>query len=83
MHIYLKGCLTISWNCLVLCTATADRSIDEVYYLQRYKEGWTDGKWDEKMDERECIEQNSFVQVILFYVCAVLMLFTNIQFSST
>jgi len=37
--------------------------IDEIYYLQNYKDGWTNGKWEEKMDERECIEKNSFVQV--------------------
>lgn len=41
---------------------TESRQIDEVYYLQGYKEGWTDGKWEEKMDERDCIEQNSFVE---------------------
>lgn len=42
--------------------ATESRQIDEVYYLQGYKEGWKDGKWEEKMDERDCIEQNSFVE---------------------
>ena len=41
----------------------SNRVIDEIYYLQNYKEGWTDGKWEEKMDERKCIERNSFVQV--------------------
>jgi len=41
----------------------SNREIDEIYYLQSYKEGWRDGKWEEKMDERECIEKNSFVQV--------------------
>jgi len=41
---------------------TERRPIEEVYYLQRYKEGWKDGKWEEKMDVRECIEQHSFVQ---------------------
>jgi len=47
---------------LFLCLVS-NRKIDEIYYLQNYKEGWTDGKWEEKMDERECIESNSFVQV--------------------
>ncbi|GFR71850.1 GDP-fucose protein O-fucosyltransferase 2 [Elysia marginata] len=28
-------------------------TIDEVYYLQHYKEGWD--KWEEKMDKRPCI----------------------------
>jgi len=41
----------------------SNRVIDEIYYLQNYKEGWTDGKWEEKMDDRKCIERNSFVQV--------------------
>lgn len=31
-----------------------DPVIDELYYLQRYKEGWT--KWEEKMDIRECVD---------------------------
>jgi len=52
-----------SW--LVYFSVTESRQIDEVYYLQSYREGWTDGKWEEKMDERECIEQNSFVEVCI------------------
>ncbi|XP_077864434.1 GDP-fucose protein O-fucosyltransferase 2-like isoform X2 [Saccoglossus kowalevskii] len=35
---------------------TGQSKIDELYYLQRYKEGWTDGKWEEKLDERDCID---------------------------
>ncbi|CAG2221080.1 POFUT [Mytilus edulis] len=31
--------------------------VEEIYYLQRYKEGWTNGKWEEKMDIRECIDR--------------------------
>ncbi|KAG2459080.1 OFUT2 fucosyltransferase, partial [Polypterus senegalus] len=31
--------------------------IEQVYVLQNYAEGWTDGKWEEKVDERPCIEQ--------------------------
>ncbi|XP_060590227.1 GDP-fucose protein O-fucosyltransferase 2-like [Ruditapes philippinarum] len=34
--------------------AVGKPEIDEVYYLQRYKEGWT--KWEEKIDIRECID---------------------------
>ncbi|XP_070536175.1 GDP-fucose protein O-fucosyltransferase 2-like isoform X1 [Ptychodera flava] len=34
---------------------TGEPAIDELYYLQRYEEGWKDGKWEEKLDERECI----------------------------
>ena len=25
--------------------------------MQNYAEGWTDGKWEEKVDERPCIEK--------------------------
>ncbi|XP_033732365.1 GDP-fucose protein O-fucosyltransferase 2-like isoform X1 [Pecten maximus] len=32
--------------------------IDEIYYLQRYKEGWT--KWEEKMDILECLEKHGY-----------------------
>lgn len=52
----------------VYFSVTESRQIDEVYYLQGYKEGWTDGKWEEKMDERDCIEQNSFVEVYLHLI---------------
>uniref|UniRef100_A0AAV2K3C2 GDP-fucose protein O-fucosyltransferase 2 n=1 Tax=Knipowitschia caucasica TaxID=637954 RepID=A0AAV2K3C2_KNICA len=31
--------------------------IDVVLVLQNYAEGWTDGKWEEKVDERPCIEK--------------------------
>ncbi|XP_071779234.1 GDP-fucose protein O-fucosyltransferase 2 [Centroberyx gerrardi] len=31
--------------------------IDRVLVLQNYAEGWTDGKWEEKVDERPCIEK--------------------------
>ncbi|MBN3307913.1 OFUT2 fucosyltransferase, partial [Amia calva] len=31
--------------------------IEQVFVLQNYAEGWTDGKWDEKVDERPCIER--------------------------
>ncbi|GAB1607368.1 GDP-fucose protein O-fucosyltransferase 2-like [Argonauta hians] len=34
--------------------------VDQVYYLQHYKEGWTDGKFEEKIDERECLEKTSY-----------------------
>lgn len=41
-----------------------DPIVDEIYYLQRYKEGWTSGEWQEKMDERECIDRTGFEKVI-------------------
>ena len=53
----------------MLSCSVSNRKIDEIYYLQNYKEGWTDGKWEEKMDERECIEHNSFVQVNDLFFC--------------
>nr|XP_039261509.1 GDP-fucose protein O-fucosyltransferase 2-like [Styela clava] len=28
--------------------------VDEIWYLQRFKEGWKDGKFEEKIHEREC-----------------------------
>ncbi|KAG1952053.1 GDP-fucose protein O-fucosyltransferase [Pimephales promelas] len=31
--------------------------IDQILVLQSYAEGWTDGKWEEKVDERPCIER--------------------------
>lgn len=49
---------------IYLCwIATETREIEDVYYLQRYKEDWKDGKWEEKLDVRKCIERNSFIQV--------------------
>ncbi|XP_063423390.1 GDP-fucose protein O-fucosyltransferase 2-like isoform X2 [Mytilus trossulus] len=38
-------------------TVMGEEVVDEIYYLQRYKEGWTNGKWEEKMDIRECIDR--------------------------
>ncbi|XP_033105806.1 GDP-fucose protein O-fucosyltransferase 2-like isoform X2 [Anneissia japonica] len=34
--------------------------IEEVYTLQRYAEGWTNGKFEEKYDERECIDRPAY-----------------------
>ncbi|XP_071211360.1 GDP-fucose protein O-fucosyltransferase 2 isoform X1 [Salvelinus alpinus] len=31
--------------------------IDQVLVLQNYAEGWTDGKWEEKVDQRPCVER--------------------------
>lgn len=31
--------------------------IDQVLVLQNYAEGWTDGKWEEKVDERPCVDK--------------------------
>ena len=35
---------------------TGSPAIDQTIYLQRYREGWTNGKWEEKIDERECLD---------------------------
>lgn len=35
---------------------TGSYSIDEILYLQRYSEGWKDGVWEEKIDDRPCID---------------------------
>ncbi|KAG0728709.1 GDP-fucose protein O-fucosyltransferase 2 [Chionoecetes opilio] len=34
--------------------------VDAAYVLQHYEEGWTDGKWDEKYDERPCLGRAAF-----------------------
>ncbi|XP_050407404.2 GDP-fucose protein O-fucosyltransferase 2 [Patella vulgata] len=39
-------------------TMSKEPVIDEVYYLQNYKEGWTE--WEEKMDFRPCNENNHY-----------------------
>lgn len=35
--------------------------IDTLYYLQHYAEGWKDGKWEEKLDERPCIDNPPYM----------------------
>ncbi len=35
---------------------TGSPGIDQTIYLQRYKEGWVNGEWEEKIDERECLD---------------------------
>uniref|UniRef100_A0A2I3GN01 GDP-fucose protein O-fucosyltransferase 2 n=1 Tax=Nomascus leucogenys TaxID=61853 RepID=A0A2I3GN01_NOMLE len=37
--------------------------IDQVYVLQSYAEGWKEGTWEEKVDERPCIDR--VLQVLL------------------
>jgi len=34
--------------------------IDDVWYLQRYSEGWTSGKFEEKMHERDCMDPQAY-----------------------
>ena len=34
--------------------------VEEIWYLQSYAEGWTPGKWEEKMHERPCIDPPAY-----------------------
>ena len=36
--------------------------VDSVYYLQGYKEGWKDGKFEQKYDVRDCLEPPRYHQ---------------------
>lgn len=42
---------------LFLVSESGGPFIDQILVLQSYAEGWTDGKWEEKVDERSCIER--------------------------
>lgn len=42
---------------LLLISESGGPFIDQILVLQSYAEGWTDGKWEEKVDERTCIEK--------------------------
>uniref|UniRef100_A0ACB8GEV6 GDP-fucose protein O-fucosyltransferase 2 n=1 Tax=Sphaerodactylus townsendi TaxID=933632 RepID=A0ACB8GEV6_9SAUR len=34
--------------------------IEQIYVLQNYAEGWKEGTWEEKIDERPCIDQPTY-----------------------
>ena len=36
---------------------TGEPAVDEILYLQGYAEGWKDGHWEEKIDDRDCIDR--------------------------
>lgn len=36
--------------------------IDQVFVLQSYAEGWKEGTWEEKIDERPCIDPLLYAQ---------------------
>ncbi|KAE9556562.1 hypothetical protein FO519_000256 [Halicephalobus sp. NKZ332] len=40
------------------------RVIDGVVYLQRYVEGWKDGKWEERFDVRNCLDADRYYEQI-------------------
>ncbi|CAD5120595.1 DgyrCDS9157 [Dimorphilus gyrociliatus] len=37
--------------------------IEQIYYLQRYKEGWSGGRWEEKIDVRDCLDPTGFEKI--------------------
>uniref|UniRef100_A0A8C0G3V8 GDP-fucose protein O-fucosyltransferase 2 n=1 Tax=Bubo bubo TaxID=30461 RepID=A0A8C0G3V8_BUBBB len=43
------------WNCTVY--KSGGPFIEQIYVLQGYAEGWKEGTWEEKIDERPCIDQ--------------------------
>lgn len=54
VHSYVYEMLLCSKCMLCLTAVSKDSVIDELYYLQHYKEGWDE--WEEKMDRRPCIQ---------------------------
>ena len=38
--------------------------IDGVVYLQRYVEGWRNGKWEERFDVRDCIDVDRYYRKV-------------------
>ncbi len=37
-----------------------ETSVDQIFYLQNYKEGWSNGNFEEKYDFRDCNHDVSF-----------------------
>ena len=50
-------------NFCLFSSVRGEPVIDEIYYLQGFKGGWT--KWEEKMNITECNDRTGFVQVLL------------------
>ncbi|XP_071942701.1 GDP-fucose protein O-fucosyltransferase 2-like isoform X1 [Antedon mediterranea] len=42
--------------------ANREPEIEEIYTLQRYAEGWKNGKFEEKYDRRECIDRPPYIK---------------------
>ncbi|XP_011527809.1 GDP-fucose protein O-fucosyltransferase 2 isoform X7 [Homo sapiens] len=65
---FIAGRRTACGVCFVVsqCSARDKESggpfIDQVYVLQSYAEGWKEGTWEEKVDERPCIDQLLYSQ---------------------
>lgn len=52
-------CYTLgSWSLL----ESGGPFIDQVYVLQGYAEGWKEGTWEEKVDDRPCIDPPLYSQ---------------------
>ena len=50
-----------SWKTFI---ETQGPDIDTVYYLQGYKEGWQDGKFEEKWDFRDCLDNPKYKKIV-------------------
>lgn len=58
LHLHSRSALFSVYKCFsVLGLESGGPFIEQVLVLQNYAEGWTDGKWEEKVDERPCIER--------------------------
>lgn len=59
MHVSLvMRSLSLSFNRLNwLLLESGGPFIDQVYVLQGYAEGWKEGTWEEKVDQRPCIDK--------------------------
>jgi len=44
-------------TCFAFCLESGGPFIEQIYVLQGYEEGWKEGTWEEKIDERPCIDQ--------------------------
>ncbi|XP_008569209.1 PREDICTED: GDP-fucose protein O-fucosyltransferase 2-like [Galeopterus variegatus] len=49
-------------QCLAQDRESGGPFIDQVYVLQSYAEGWKEGTWEEKVDERPCLDQLLYSQ---------------------
>lgn len=45
-----------------LTTSPEAQILDQVFYLQNYKEGWKDGKFEEKYDFRDCLQEGRYIE---------------------
>ena len=58
----------------VVCYETDSQDmlgIESTLYLQRYAEGWTDGKWETRADFRPCNDKTNFAQVSFNIMVAI------------